>query len=205
VSIGATNGGGAPDRRAASAFRSGVICFTRTRTYLKFFHQSSDEYAVSLLLAIAGSVRDSERRKVLFLSIFSTFVFAILASCGPPSLTSRAPLITFAGTRQVHHQRETVTAKVQPALASKEFLQIWVRADDNQWYPCAPAKPDPTSETWNAVCQFGSDQHPAPEGAQFVLGAFYTTNRVNSEYLPDSVWYLLKTQQTKPVLFSRNN
>ena len=161
---------------------------------------------VSLLLAIAaGWVRDSERRKVPLLSVFSTFVFAILASCGLPPRTSQAPLITFAGTTQVHHQRETVTAKIQPALAGKEFLQIWVRADDNQWYPCAPAKPDTTSQTWKAVCQFGSDQHPAPEGAAFVLGAFYTTNRVNSEYLPDSIWSLLKTQQTKPVIFSRNN
>jgi hypothetical protein len=161
---------------------------------------------VSLLLAIAaGWGRDSERRKVLLLSVCSTFVFAILASCGSPPPTSQAPLITIAGTTQVHHQRETVTAKVQPALARKEFLQIWVRADDKQWYPCAPAKPDPSSQTWNAVCQFGSDQHPAPEGAPFVLGAFYTTNRVNSEYIPDSIWYLLKTQQTKPVIFSRNN
>jgi hypothetical protein len=160
---------------------------------------------VSLLLAIAaGWVRDSERRKTSLLFAFSMFVFAITASCGPPQ-TSPAPLITFTGTTQVHHQRETVTAKIRPALARKEFLQIWVRADDNQWYPCAPAKPDPSSGAWNAVCQFGSDQHPAPEGAPFVLGAFYTTNRVNSEYLPDSVWYLLKTEQTKPVIFSRNN
>jgi hypothetical protein len=116
-----------------------------------------------------------------------------------------APLISFSGTGQVHHQRETVTARVQPALGHKDFLQIWVRADDNQWYPCAPAKPDASGGAWNAVCQFGSDRHPAPEGAQFVLGAFYTTNRVNAEYLPDSIWSLLKTQQTRPVVFSRGN
>jgi hypothetical protein len=161
---------------------------------------------VSLLLAIAARwIRDNDRRKTSLLSVFSTFVFAILASCGSPPPTSQAPLITFAGTTQVHHQRETVTAKIQPPLARKEFLQIWVRADDNQWYPCATAKPDPPSGAWNAICQFGSDQHPASEGAQFVLGAFYTTSRVNSEYLPDSIWYLLKTQQTQPVIFSRSN
>jgi hypothetical protein len=183
-----------------------VIGFTRTRIFLSSFINSPMNTLVSLLLAIAAEwVRNSERRKASLLFIFSTFVFAIAAACGPPPQTATAPLIAFAGTRQVHHQRETVTAKVQPALARKEFLQIWVRADDNQWYPCAAAKADPSSGAWNAVCQFGSDKHPAPEGAQFVLGAFYTTNRVNSEYLPDSVWYLLKTQQTKPVIFSRSN
>jgi len=97
---------------------------------------------VSLLLAIAaGWIRKSERRKASLLFVFSTFVFAIMSSCGPPQMPT-APLITLAGGEQVHRQRETVSATIQPALAGKELLQIFVRADDNQWYPCAPAKQD---------------------------------------------------------------
>jgi hypothetical protein len=161
---------------------------------------------VSFLLALAASwVSNSERCKTSFLAGISTIAFVVTTSCGSPPQTTPPPLITFAGTKQVHHQRETVTARVQPALAPKEFLQIWVRADDNQWYQCASAKQDPSSGAWNAICQFGSDKHPAHEGAQFDLGAFYTTNRVNAESLPDSVWSLLKTQQTEPVVFSRSN
>jgi hypothetical protein len=150
---------------------------------------------VSLLLA----------RKATLLSITSAIVFAITVSCGSPPQTPAASLITFPGTKLVHHQRETITAQVRPPLAPKEFLQIWVRADDNQWYPCESAKLNPASGAWNAICQFGSDKHPAHEGGQFGLGAFYTTNRVEADSLPDSVWSLLKTQQTAPVIFSRRN
>jgi hypothetical protein len=128
-------------------------------------------------------------------------VLLILVSCGPSSQLPVARVIAFSSAKQVHHQRETVSAKVQPALDHKEFLQIWVRADDNQWYPCAPAKLDSSSGTWNAMCQFGSDKHPAAEGAKFLLGAFYTGERVDVEYLPDSVWSLLKNQQSAPVVF----
>jgi hypothetical protein len=162
---------------------------------------------VSLPLAIADAkwVSGAERRKASLLFVFSSFVIAISASCGRSQQMPAAPLITFIGAKQVHHRREIVTARIQPALARNEFVQIWVRADDSQWYPCAPAKQDQSSKAWNAVCQFGSDKHPAPEGAQFVLGAFYTANRVNAEYLPDSVWYLLKTQQTQPVIFNQRN
>lgn len=159
-----------------------------------------------LLAAIAaGSIGHSKRRKSPLLLLVSLIVFAVTSSCGRPPQTPAASLISFSGVKQVHQQRETVSAKVEPALPSQEFLQIWVRADDNQWYPCAPAKHDPSSGSWNAVCQFGSNQHPAAEGARFVLGAFYTSKWVNAEYLPDSVWYLLKTQQTEPVVFSRTN
>lgn len=164
---------------------------------------------MSLLLDIAaGWVSASARRKTsILLLVFALFFFAIWASCGSPSQSHEGTRITFGGTKQVHRQRETVTARVQPALGRKEILQIWVRADDHQWYPCEPGKSDPSSGVWNATCQFGSNKHPAAQGAQFVLGALYTTNRIDVEYLPDSVWYLLKTQQTDPapVVFSRSN
>jgi hypothetical protein len=130
-------------------------------------------------------------------------VLAVLVSCGSPSQPAVVPVITFSSTTQVHRQRENVSATVRPVLDRKEFLQIWVRADDNQWYPCAAAKLDSASGAWNAICQFGSDKHPAAEGAKFLLGAFYTVARVNVEYLPDSVWSLLKNQQTAPVIFSQ--
>jgi hypothetical protein len=122
-------------------------------------------------------------------------------SCGQAPQLPVAPTITFLSEKQVYHQRETIRAAVQPALDRKQFLQIWVRADDNQWYPCEPAKLDPSSGAWKAVCQFGSDKHPAADGAKFLLGAFYTADRVNAEYLPDAVWSLLKNQATAPVIF----
>jgi hypothetical protein len=135
--------------------------------------------------------------------LFAITALTFLLSCGSPPQLPVAPVVTFSSARQVHQQRETVSATVQPPLDQKEFLQIWVRADDNQWYPCAAAKLNASSRTWNAVCQFGSDKHPAAEGAKFLLGAFYARERVNAEYLPDSVWSLLKNQQTTPVTFSR--
>lgn len=137
-------------------------------------------------------------------SLFVVAVLITLVSCGPSAQPPAAPpTVTFSSAAQVHHQRETVSATVQPALEHKEFLQLWVRADDNQWYPCEAAKLDPSAGTWKAVCQFGSDKHPAAEGAKFLLGAFYTAQRVDVEYLPDSLWSLLKNQQTTPVIFSQ--
>ncbi len=152
-------------------------------------------------ITTGGLLRNLRGKDKLALVCFA-FVFAIAAACGPSSQMPPAPVITFSSPKQIRHQREAVTAHVEPPLAQKEFLQLWVRAGDNQWYPCDTAKQHPSSGAWNAVCQFGSDKHPAAEGSGFVLGAFYTTNRVNSEYLPDSVWYLLKTQQTQPVVFT---
>lgn len=160
---------------------------------------------MSVLLAIASRWIGNHRpREATCLSLFAVFVSVGAVSCGQPP-TPAAPVISFVGPKQVHQQRETVTAKVHPALAHNQILQIWVRADDGEWYPCEGAKQDRSSKDWKAVCQFGSDKHPAADGTQFVLGAFYTTNAVNVEYLPDSVWYLLKTQQTEPVVFRRQH
>jgi hypothetical protein len=146
--------------------------------------------------------RHTNRSTASFAALFGALCCVVSVSCGPEQVNA-PPAMVFENAKQVHHQRETVTVKMQSTLAPKEFVQIWIRADDNLWYPCGAAKRDPASGAWKAPCQFGSDKHPAHEGAQFVLGAFYTTNRVDSEYLPDSIWYLLKTQQTQPVVFNR--
>jgi hypothetical protein len=138
------------------------------------------------------------------LAVFSTLVFGAMLICRPTPQGPTEPQLSIEVPDLVH-QRQAVTVKAQPPLAPGQVVHIWVKGiDDIRWWPaCDQAVRDRSLSTWTSTCKFGSPKFPAKEKGKFYIGAFFTADKIEDEpSLSDSVWKLLKTQQTVAVTFS---